>query len=102
MNKIIIFLTILVSYNSAYANVYKYVDPQGNTHYTDEPPNKKYKRIIRTKVITRVHNKGISLGKLGKFNQPYIKQPSKVCINLKNKQVLFSDLLVNNITTLGD
>lgn len=73
MYKRIIFLAILVSYNSAYADVYKYIDPQGNTHYTDEPPNKKYKRIIRTKVITRVRNKGISLGKLGKFNQPYIK-----------------------------
>ncbi len=84
MHKIIIFLAILVSYNFAYADVYKYVDPQGNTHYTDEPPNKKYKRIIRTKVITRVRNKGNILGKLGKFNQPYIAPPAS-----KNKSYSF-------------
>jgi len=32
------------------ADVYKYVDKNGHTHFTDEPKHKGYKRIIRTKI----------------------------------------------------
>jgi len=75
MTKIIVgFFVALVFSNTALADVYKYVAPNGRVFYTDEPPNKRYKRIIRTKVVVRTRNKklrvhpnrGISLASLGK------------------------------------
>jgi soluble lytic murein transglycosylase-like protein len=34
---------------SAWADVYKYTSPDGGVYYTDQPPDKKYKLIIRSK-----------------------------------------------------
>ena len=51
------FLTILIFSTPVFADVYKYVAPNGKVYYTDTPPNQKYKRIIRTKVIVRVRDK---------------------------------------------
>ena len=50
------FLSALVVSNVALADVYKYTAPDGSVYYTDEPPNQKYTRIIRTKVIVRTRN----------------------------------------------
>jgi len=59
MIKILVgFLSALVFSNVALADVYKYVAPDGSVYYTDEPPNQKYTRIIRTKVIVRVRDNG--------------------------------------------
>ena len=76
MTKIILgFFIALIFANTALADVYKYVAPNGRVFYTDEPPNKRYKRIIRTKVVVRTRhkkslrrhpNRGISLASLGK------------------------------------
>lgn len=58
MKKILIgfFITLACS-NAVLADVYKYTAPDGQVYYTDEPPDKNYVRIIRTKVIVRVRNK---------------------------------------------
>ncbi len=57
MIKILVgFLATLACFNSALADVYKYTAPDGQVYYTDEPPDKNYVRIIRTKVIVRVRN----------------------------------------------
>ncbi len=47
----IIFLTLLIS-NGVMADVYKFVDANGLTYYTDEPRHSLYKRIIKTKAVT--------------------------------------------------
>lgn len=44
----------------AMADVYKYVAPDGSVYYTDEPPNQKYTRIIRTKVIVRTRDNSLA------------------------------------------
>ena len=51
------FLALFIFSGSVSADVYKYTAADGSVHYTDTPPNKKYKRIIRTKIIVRVRNK---------------------------------------------
>lgn len=53
---LVVFLVGLIFSGTALADVYKYVAPDGSVYYTDEPPNNKYTRIIRTKVIVRVRN----------------------------------------------
>lgn len=61
MTKIlVVFLGALVFSGVALADVYKYVAPDGSVYYTDEPPNNKYTRIIRTKVIVRVRDNSSS------------------------------------------
>jgi soluble lytic murein transglycosylase-like protein len=51
------FVVALVFSQATLADVYKYTAADGSVYYTDEPPNQKYTRIIRTKVIVRVrHN----------------------------------------------
>lgn len=61
MIKILVaFLVTLVGSNVALADVYKYVAPDGSVYYTDEPPNQKYTRIIRTKVIVRTRNNDLA------------------------------------------
>lgn len=63
MTKILlVFLGSLVFSSVALADVYKYVAPDGSVYYTDEPPNNKYTRIIRTKVIVRVRDNGSADG----------------------------------------
>jgi soluble lytic murein transglycosylase-like protein len=57
---LVVFLVALVFSNNALADVYKYVAPDGSVYYTDEPPNQKYTRIIRTKVIVRVRDNGLA------------------------------------------
>jgi soluble lytic murein transglycosylase-like protein len=61
MKKILIgfFITLACS-NAILADVYKYTAPDGQVYYTDEPPDKNYVRIIRTKVIVRVRNKQLA------------------------------------------
>jgi soluble lytic murein transglycosylase-like protein len=57
MKKIlVVFLVAMTFSNEILADVFKYVAPDGSVYYTDEPPNQKYTRIIRTKVIVRVRN----------------------------------------------
>lgn len=77
------FLVALIFSSTAFADVYKYTGSDGKVYYTDTPPNKKYKRIIRTKVIVRVRNKDTSLnlatvskGKYGKISR-YAKANKK-------------------------
>ena len=55
---LVVFLGALAFSDMALADVYKYVAPDGSVYYTDEPPNSKYTRIIRTKVIVRVRESG--------------------------------------------
>lgn len=47
--KIPALFAVLLSMTPATADIYKYVAPDGGVYYTDEPRNKKYKLIIRTK-----------------------------------------------------
>jgi soluble lytic murein transglycosylase-like protein len=62
MIKILIgFVVAIVFSQGAGADVYKYTATDGSVYYTDEPPNRKYTRIIRTKVIARVRNDGIAV-----------------------------------------
>lgn len=37
--------------NGAFADIYKMVDSEGRSYYTDEPVNNSYKRIIRTRAL---------------------------------------------------
>ena len=55
--------------NTALADVYKYKGSDGKIYYTDSPPNKKYKRIIRTKVIVRLRKENNQLGRLSSFSK---------------------------------
>ncbi|NOQ36448.1 MAG: transglycosylase SLT domain-containing protein [Methylococcaceae bacterium] len=88
------FLVALIFSSAALADVYKYTGSDGKVYYTDTPPNKKYKRIIRTKVIVNIRNKptglnlsSVSKKKYGKISRyarankkkytPYIKQAAK-------------------------
>lgn len=48
MIKKLFFLLALSSSNLAIADIYKFVDTNGRVHYTDEPRNPLYKRIIKT------------------------------------------------------
>jgi len=49
MLKKLIFFSGLLLMMPATADIYKYVAPDGGVYYTDEPRDKKYKLIIRTK-----------------------------------------------------
>ncbi len=51
----LLFITIaLIFPEIAISNVYRYVAPNGEVYYTDEPPNNtQYKEIVRTKVIVQ-------------------------------------------------
>ncbi|MDD5274643.1 MAG: lytic transglycosylase domain-containing protein [Methylovulum sp.] len=52
MLKIVLILCISVLSNQAIADIYKYVDRDGRTYYTDEPRNRLFKRIIKSKPHT--------------------------------------------------
>ena len=58
-NSLIIFVVALIFSHIAVADVYKYVASDGSVYYTDEPPNQKYTRIIRTKVIVRARDNSL-------------------------------------------
>lgn len=45
---VVLLFTLLIS-SQVLADVYKYIDPEGHVYYTDDPKNKLYKRIIRTR-----------------------------------------------------
>jgi soluble lytic murein transglycosylase-like protein len=47
IKKLFFLLTLSIS-NLAIADIYKFVDTNGRVHYTDEPRNPLYKRIIKT------------------------------------------------------
>jgi soluble lytic murein transglycosylase-like protein len=47
IKKLFFLLTLSIS-NLAIADIYKFVDSNGRVHYTDEPRNPLYKRIIKT------------------------------------------------------
>src|SRR5512139_2623443 len=47
----VILLTLFIS-NGVMADVYKFVDSNGLTYYTDEPRHSLYKRIIKTKTVS--------------------------------------------------
>lgn len=83
---LISFLMAFIFSGSVLADVYKYTSPDGKVHYTDTPPNKKYKRIIRTKVVVRVRNKGSrfsNLGNLGNFKKGNYKISRYAKLNKK-------------------
>lgn len=49
MLKIVLILCISLLSSQAIADIYKYVDRDGRTYYTDEPRNSLFKRIIKSK-----------------------------------------------------
>lgn len=49
--KITVILTSLLISNEVLADIYKFVDTDGHTYYTDKPTNSSYKRIIRTRAL---------------------------------------------------
>ena len=51
MRLVVILLTLFIS-NEVLADIYKFTDTNGRTYYTDEPRNKFYKRIIKTKPLS--------------------------------------------------
>lgn len=63
------FLVAIIVSNSVVADIYKYKGKNGKIYYTDAPPNKKYKRIIRTKVIVRLRKQTGNLGALSSFSK---------------------------------
>lgn len=64
-----VFLVAFIFSSTVFADVFKYTDKSGKIHYTDTPPNKNYKRIIRTKIVVRLRNKGNQLGNLNSFSK---------------------------------
>ena len=50
MIRLVTALLSMLVFTPACADVYKYVDKNGHTHFTDEPKHKGYKRIIRTRI----------------------------------------------------
>lgn len=52
MLKIVLILCISLLSSQAIADIYKYVDRDGRTYYTDEPRNRLFKRIIKSKPHT--------------------------------------------------
>ncbi|MDQ7089885.1 MAG: lytic transglycosylase domain-containing protein [Methylococcales bacterium] len=66
---LMVFLVAFIFSEFANADVYKYKDKSGKIHYTDSPPNKNYKRIIRTKVVVRLRNNDNTLGRLSSFSK---------------------------------
>lgn len=50
----IVFISCLA--HEATADIYKYVDSDGRTYYTDEPKNRLYKRIIKSKAPRPANN----------------------------------------------
>ena len=67
-----VFLVAFIFSNAVFADVFKYTDKSGKSHYTDTPPNKNYKRIIRTKVVVRLRNKSKKLGNLSSFSKKIV------------------------------
>ncbi len=63
------FLVAFIFSSAVFADVFKYTDKSGKIHYTDTPPNKNYKRIIRTKIVVRLRNKDNKLGNLSSFSK---------------------------------
>ena len=51
MRVVIILLTLFIS-NQVLADIYKFTDTNGRVYYTDEPRNKFYTRIIKTKPLS--------------------------------------------------
>lgn len=49
--RIAVILTGLLIANEVLADIYKFIDTNGRTYYTDKPKNSLYKRIIRTRPI---------------------------------------------------
>jgi soluble lytic murein transglycosylase-like protein len=66
-------LFILSLCHEAVADIYKYVDSDGHTYYTDEPKNSLFKRIIKSKPIQRkinyYSNLGPRIGRLASANK---------------------------------
>lgn len=42
-------LSLFLCYETSYADIYKYVSPDGRVYYTDKPSHRFYKRIIRSR-----------------------------------------------------
>lgn len=72
------FLVALIFSGSVFADVYKYTAPNGKVYYTDTPPNKKYKRIIRTKVIVRVRDKVGVIPTNSKYSKKKMSRYAKI------------------------
>ncbi len=62
-------LVVFIFSGTVLADVYKYKGKDGKIYYTDTPPNKNYKRIIRTKVVVRLRNQSNQLGNLSSFSK---------------------------------
>jgi soluble lytic murein transglycosylase-like protein len=67
-------LFVLSLAHEASADIYKYVDSDGHTYYTDEPKNRLFKRIIKSKPVQHVNNyftntAGPRIGRLASANK---------------------------------
>ena len=71
MLRILFILFILSLTHEAAADIYKYVDSDGRTYYTDEPKNGLFKRIIKSKAIHRANNyfSNSTSPRIGRFSQ---------------------------------
>lgn len=103
MVKILVgFLVALVFSNVAMADVYKYTAPDGSVYYTDEPPNEKYSRIIRTKVIVRVRNNELAEANDISGVRSYTKSAHrKLSYSSKANRERYSDLIAQAAADYG-
>ncbi len=65
--KLILFFIGFSVITTVSADIYKYVDRDGNVYYTDEPKHSRYKRIIRT----QPKNYSVSLKHFKKYKKKY-------------------------------
>lgn len=54
--------------HEAVADIYKYVDSDGRTYYTDEPKSGLYKRIIKSKAIRHVNYFSNTSPRIGRYS----------------------------------
>jgi soluble lytic murein transglycosylase-like protein len=71
-------LVVMIFSGHVIADIYKYKGKNGKIYYTDSPPNKKYKRIIRTKVIVRLRKQKGNLGRLSSFSKSGLSKSARL------------------------
>jgi soluble lytic murein transglycosylase-like protein len=101
MKKILVsFLVALIFSDMAVADVYKYIAPDGSVYYTDEPPNQKYTRIIRTKVIVRVRDN--SLAEANDISEVKLaRRYAKISHNSRVNREKYSELIAQAAADYG-
>ncbi|MDD2725247.1 MAG: lytic transglycosylase domain-containing protein [Methylovulum sp.] len=64
-----LFIVLILSLTQeATADIYKYVDSDGRTYYTDEPKNGLYKRIIKSKAIRHTNYFSNTSPRIGRYS----------------------------------